>query len=257
MTRTAISPRLATRTLANMGPYGYPIDWQVRRFTEVDSTNRWLADQARAGAPAGLVAVADHQTAGRGRLGRAWVAPPGTSLLLSVLFRPDDLERGERHLLTAVVGLAAADACAEVAGVEAGLKWPNDLVVDDRKLGGLLAEAGDDWVVVGLGLNVAWPPGQLVDGATALNLVGAGVDREALLAAFLGRLDHWYGRWAEVPSAYRARCATLGRLVRVVLAGDEFTGTAADVSDEGHLLVDVGMCLRTVVAGDVLHLRSA
>ena len=137
---------------------------RVERFDEIDSTNRYLVDAARAGGPSGLVAVARHQTAGRGRLGRRWQAPPGTNLLLSVLLRSSSSSPSEvtPHDLTLAVALAAADACAEVAGVEARLKWPNDLVVDDGKLAGVLAElvtgvSGDPAVVVGLGLNVGWP----------------------------------------------------------------------------------------------------
>ncbi len=137
----------------------------LRRFGRIDSTNRYLLDQARRGAPEGLWAVADHQTAGRGRLGRRWEAPPGASLLASVLFRPA-LEPEDLHLCTALVALAGIDACAEVAGVSPGVQWPNDLVVDDRKLAGVLAEAdarapggppGSRAVVVGIGVNVDWP----------------------------------------------------------------------------------------------------
>ncbi|HLI72506.1 MAG TPA: biotin--[acetyl-CoA-carboxylase] ligase [Acidimicrobiales bacterium] len=136
----------------------------VRRFDEIDSTQRYVVDEARRGAPAGLVAVAGHQSAGRGRLGRRWEAPAGSNLLMSVLLRPA-LALGELHLCTVAVALAAADACASAAGLDAQLKWPNDLVVGDRKLAGILAEAAAgsspgasvEAVVVGLGLNVGWP----------------------------------------------------------------------------------------------------
>ena len=123
-----------------MASYGYKI-WDVRRHADLDSTNRQAADLARAGAPEGVVVVADHQTAGRGRLGRVWDAPPGSSLLMTVLLRPA-LDAARLHLVTMAVALAAADACAEVAGFVPELKWPNDLVVQDRKLAGILAEAG-------------------------------------------------------------------------------------------------------------------
>ncbi|HWC39452.1 MAG TPA: biotin--[acetyl-CoA-carboxylase] ligase [Acidimicrobiales bacterium] len=242
----------------------------VRWLPSVDSTNRHLLQEARAGAPEGTVVVADHQASGRGRLDRAWVAPPGSSLLVSVLLRPDlPLER--LHLLTAVVALAAADACESEAGVEAGLKWPNDLVVGSRKLGGILAEtllegsrAGA--VVVGLGLNVNWGPeldaSELAAEAVSLDhLAGGEVDRAALLVALLSGLEDRYralsSRGGQLAQAgeYRRRCTTVGRVVRVELADETFTGSVADVSDEGHLLVDVGMCLRTVTAGDVVHVR--
>src|SRR4051794_23009041 len=134
----------------------------VRWLDEVDSTNRVLLDEARGGADEGAVVVADHQTAGRGRLGRTWVAPPESGLLLSVLLRPTfGVELA--HLATAAVGLAAADACRDVAGVVAGLKWPNDLVAvapdgQERKLAGVLAEADLRGgvlaaIVVGIGIN--------------------------------------------------------------------------------------------------------
>src|SRR5215218_8824381 len=144
----------------------------VRQVAETDSTNSRLLDEARAGAPEGVVLVADHQTAGRGRLG-------------SVLLRPD-VPPGRAHLVTMAAGLAASDACEAVAGVRPGLKWPNDLVIDDAKLAGLLAESvveGDALraLVVGMGLNVTAAP---AEGATSLaDLTGARVDRRPLLDA--------------------------------------------------------------------------
>lgn len=241
----------------------------VRWFPEIDSTNRWVLEQARAGAPEGLVAVADHQTAGRGRLGRSWTAPPGASLLVSVLLRPD-LPPESLHLVTAAVALAASDGGRKVAGVESSLKWPNDLLVGDRKLAGVLAEAdlgarGGGAVVVGIGINVNWPgelPPDLAATATSLDRVaGHEVDREALLVELLVGLEGRYaglggesGR-AALASEYRTRCSTIGREVRVELADESFTGTAADVNDAGQLLVTTDVCLRTVSAGDVVHLR--
>jgi BirA family biotin operon repressor/biotin-[acetyl-CoA-carboxylase] ligase len=201
--------------------------------------------------------VADHQTAGRGRLGRTWEAPAGASLLMSVLLRPD-LDTGRLHLVTAAVALAAADACHAVAGVQPELKWPNDLLVGDRKLAGVLAEADLPAVVVGIGINVNWGDEPVPNGGVALDQVaGRPVARDDVLAALLDGLAPRLGDWAAVASEHRRRCATIGRAVRVDLGDETFTGTAADVSDEGHLLVDVGMCLRTVTAGDVVHLRPA
>lgn len=223
-------------------------------MAEVDSTNRVALRHARAGDDEGLVVVADFQHAGRGRHGRSWDAAPGSALLVSVLLRPA-LPPDVRHLTVAAVALAARDACRVVARFDPDVKWPNDLVVDGAKLAGVLAEAEGDAVVAGLGLNVSssapWPAGAIA----VEDVAGRPVDRDALLAAFLSSLAARYGNWPAVASDYRRACATLGRTVRVELEGETFTGTAADVSDEGHLLVDVGTCLRTVVAGDVLHLR--
>src|SRR6476660_2337624 len=157
MTRTAISPRLAIRIFWSTGPYpgavsasaatpssgsGWPEPFAVTWVEETGSTNADLVAAARAGASAGTVLVADHQTAGRGRLDRTWQAPPGASLLLSVLFRVD-LPVADAHLLTTAVGVSAVDACQELTEVQARLKWPNDIVVDAgsstvRKLGGIL-----------------------------------------------------------------------------------------------------------------------
>jgi len=262
----------------------------VRRFDSIDSTNRYLLDEARSGASEGLVAVADSQEAGRGRLGRTWVAPPGSSLLVSVLLRPGAaLPQSSSHLLTVALALAAADACAELAGVNPLLKWPNDLLVGDRKLAGILAEAdagpagaGARAVVVGLGLNVAWPrelPDELKETATALNHAAGSrpVDRDELLDGILAGLEARYAplvgpaettRTAEpaervrerarreLASEYRRRCSTVGRAVRVELPDETFTGTAVDISEQGQLMVDVGTCLRAVTAGDVVHLRA-
>jgi BirA family biotin operon repressor/biotin-[acetyl-CoA-carboxylase] ligase len=242
----------------------------VRWLPSTGSTNRHLLEQARADAPEGTVVVADHQDSGRGRLDRAWVAPPGSSLLVSVLLRPElPLER--LHLLTSIMALAAADACRGEAGVEAGLKWPNDLVVGPRKLGGILAETHLDGsraraVVVGLGLNVNWGRRMeecgLAGEAVALDqLAGCEVDRGRLLVALLTELEHRYRALADragqlsQAAEYRRRCTSVGRTVRVELADETFTGVVADVTDEGHLLLDVGVCLRTVTVGDVVHLR--
>jgi len=245
-----------------MASYGYKI-WDVRRHAELDSTNRLAADLARAGAPEGVVVVADHQTAGRGRLGRTWEAPPGSSLLMTVVLRPA-LDAGRLHLATMAVALAVADACADVAGFAPELEWPNDLVVHDRKLAGILAEAGFEgnaprWVVVGIGLNVNWPaelPAELSGIAVAANhLAGRDVDRELLLAQLLEGLANRCSSLDAVAEDYRRRCRTIGRDVRVELSGETLRGRAVDVDDAGHLVVDTGDNVRVVAAGDVVHLR--
>ena len=196
------------------------------------------------------MAVADHQTAGRGRLGRVWEAPPAANLLMTVLLRPGPDVAA--HLAVAAVALAGRDAAAAVAGVGCGLKWPNDLLVEDgRKLAGVLAETdGRGAVAVGIGLNVAWAP----EGAACL---GADVARDDVLEALLSSLGGWLdGGWAAVARSYREACVTIGRRVRVELVdGEVFEGGAADVDDAGRLLVETPVCLRTVDVADVTHLR--
>lgn len=250
----------------------------VRWSAETGSTNADLAALAAGGAPEGVVLVADHQTAGRGRLGRTWTAPAGSSLLLSVLLRPS-VPVGHAHALTTAVALAAREACAEVAGVTPALKWPNDLVVSvpgaggaERKLAGVLAEstlAGDqlDAVVVGIGLNVNWPrdlPEEIADLATALNhLVGTAVDRADLLAALLLGLDRRYtallapGGRAALRDEEHAASATLGRRVRVLRAHDELEGVAVGFTDDGALRLEVDTDVLVVPVGDVVHLRPS
>jgi BirA family biotin operon repressor/biotin-[acetyl-CoA-carboxylase] ligase len=206
----------------------------VRWFAELDSTNRLAAELARAGAPDGVVIGADHQTAGRGRRGRSWESRPGASLLVSVILRPAPA------LVTLAAGVAAAEACEAVAGVEVGLKWPNDLLLEGVKLGGILSELVGDAAIVGLGLNLAWAP------AGAAHL-GPAVDRDRILDAYLAGID----APADVLGRYRDRCTTLGRRVRVEVAGAAIEGLATDVDDDGRLIVEG----RAIAAGDVVHVR--
>ena len=223
----------------------------VRHLAEVGSTNREVAALARQGAPEGVVVVADHQTRGRGRRGRSWESPPGSSLLVSVLLRP-----ATPHVAAMATGLAARQACAEVAGAAASLKWPNDVLAGAGKLGGILAEVVGDAVVVGLGVNVGWHT-PLPAGAVDLRrLGGRPVDRGQLLVAFLLALEDRSRQPGEaVLAEYRARCATVGRPVRVALGTERIVGTASDVDDHGRLVVDTHSGRWVIDAGDVVHLR--
>jgi BirA family biotin operon repressor/biotin-[acetyl-CoA-carboxylase] ligase len=259
----------------------------VRLVAETGSTNADVAALARGGAPEGVVLVADHQTHGRGRLDRTWQAPPGSSLLLSILSRPaapdgPGLGLEQVHLLSTAVGVAAADAARSITGADILLKWPNDLVVtvdgSVRKVSGILAESvldGDrvDAVVIGIGINVNWPvdlPADLADLAIALNaLAGGPVDRSAVLVDLLDRFSAWYGALGTpdgpqlLLDRYRSLSATLGSQVRAELDGESVEGLAVDVTRDGHLVIGVhagdradgGEVTREIVAGDVVHLR--
>ncbi len=231
----------------------------VRWLADTDSTNQHVLDLARSGAPDGVVVVADHQRAGRGRLGRTWSAPPGASLLVSVLLRPD-LPPDDRHLVVMAAAVAMADAVATTTGVHADLKWPNDLLVGHRKLAGILAEASGDAVVVGIGVNVDWPeiPAELADIATACNVEGGRpTSREELLAAFLTRYAACLDDLVGTRRAYRSRLATTGRRVRVERPDGVLVGVATGVDDSGRLLVDADGSRHAIAAGDVVHLRDA
>jgi BirA family transcriptional regulator, biotin operon repressor / biotin---[acetyl-CoA-carboxylase] ligase len=230
----------------------------IRHFVRIDSTNRYLLSEARLGAHEGVVAFADEQTAGRGRLGRSWIAAPGAALLVSVLLRPA-LPPERRHLVTLAAAVAAADAVRAVAGFDARVKWPNDLVVDDRKLAGILAEAdGGGAVIVGMGLNLragAFPP-ELADLATACDLHGGPVDRGDLLVAWLVAFESHLDALDGVVAAAGERSATIGRPVRVELAHEHVNAIATGLTDEGYLVVtrDDG-AEQIITAGDVIHLR--
>jgi BirA family biotin operon repressor/biotin-[acetyl-CoA-carboxylase] ligase len=222
----------------------------------------------------GGVLVAEEQTAGRGRLGRTWTSAAGASLTFSVLLRPASVPPGRRGWLPLLAGVAVASAVRSVAHVNAALKWPNDVLVGDRKLAGILAEQSPDGaaVVIGIGLNVATPAGALPVSpsglpATSLLAEGASVPREALLLSILGQLEGWYGSFRDDPdpvrtgllAEYRSLCGTLGRVVRVELpVGRVLTGVAVDIDPDGRLLVagDPGDPPSSVSAGDVIHVRS-
>ncbi|MGD9703349.1 MAG: biotin--[acetyl-CoA-carboxylase] ligase [Acidimicrobiia bacterium] len=224
-------------------PHEWPAPWRVQVVEETGSTNADLLVAGRSGAPHGTVLVADHQTAGRGRLDRTWDAPPAANLLVSLLFRDAGTDPRE---LTRRVAIAAVHACEAVAGVRPVLKWPNDLLLDDRKLAGILAQGGPnlEFVVVGLGLNIGWAP----EGAARLP---TGTRDDVLLALLeaLGELP------ADIGAEYRSLLGTLGELVRVELPNGSFSGTAVDVDDAGRLVVDTGSERRVVDVGDVIHMR--
>jgi BirA family biotin operon repressor/biotin-[acetyl-CoA-carboxylase] ligase len=242
-------------------PEASPKRFDVLWLAEVDSTNRYVLDAARSGAADGLVVVADRQTAGRGRLGRTWEAPETAeaSLLVSVLLRPA-LPPDERHLVVMAAAVAMTYALWIATGVVPSVKWPNDLLVGDRKLAGILAEAADDAVVVGIGVNLDWPsvPPELAGIATACNLEGGRpTERGILLREFLSQYERFLADPDRTRAEYRERLATLGRRVRVERAADTVVGIAVDVDDAGHLLVETENGTETVTAGDVVHLREA
>ncbi|MEU9737250.1 biotin--[acetyl-CoA-carboxylase] ligase [Streptomyces sp. NPDC048002] len=240
------------------------------------STNADLVDLAVAGtAEEGAVLVAEEQTAGRGRLDRQWTAPPRSGLFFSVLLKPADVPVARWGWLPLLTGVAVATGLSRAAGVDTALKWPNDVLVsvegEERKTGGILAErAGDDGVVIGVGVNVTLRAEELpVPQAGSLALAGAvGTDRDPLLRAVLRSLEDWYGRWraaggdpvaSGVMEAYAAGCATLGRKVRAELPGDRtLVGEAVAVDGDGRLVIATEEGVQAPVgAGDIVHLRPA
>ncbi|MEU8621502.1 biotin--[acetyl-CoA-carboxylase] ligase [Streptomyces sp. NPDC048623] len=237
------------------------------------STNSDLAARA-AELPEGAVLVAEEQLHGRGRLDRTWTAPARSGLFVSVLLKPD-VPVHRWGWLTLLTGVAAASGLSKAAGVDLSLKWPNDLLVkiagEERKTGGILAErAGEDGIVVGIGINVSLRAEELpVPAAGSLALAGAvSTDRDTLLRAVLRSLEQWYGDWVRADGdpdasgllvAYGTACATLGRRVRADLPGERMLeGVAVGIDGDGRLVVETeGGGTEAVAAGDIVHLRAA
>jgi BirA family transcriptional regulator, biotin operon repressor / biotin---[acetyl-CoA-carboxylase] ligase len=218
-----------------------------RHFRATDSTNERAKELAMAGASGGLVVTADEQAAGRGRRGTAWFAPRGACLLYSALLRPLDAEGSA--LLPLAVPIAVCEAAEQVAPVRCQVKWPNDVWIDEQKVAGILVEArpDEDWAVIGVGLNVAIPPGdfppELRETATSLLPTEAegGVPPAGApsVRRALGALNESLGRWVgasdeEVLAAFRARDALSGRWI----AWEGGEGVAMGVDERGHLLVE-------------------
>jgi BirA family transcriptional regulator, biotin operon repressor / biotin---[acetyl-CoA-carboxylase] ligase len=306
--RPPLSEKALTRLLVRPGSL-----WrEVRVVPETGSTNADLMARVGQGAPEGTVLVAEEQSAGRGRLGRGWSAPPRSGLMFSMVLRPSAAglpvtrqawlplltgvavaaairkitARGRNERFSTLADLGRHEGAGEAGGVgnvlDVRLKWPNDLLVGERKLGGILAERAADGIVVGVGLNVSLHTDELpVPTATSLTIEQAAfTDREPLVRAILREFESWYRAWcavagdpeADVPggyplvsgipvsesiegglrTAYRNLCATLGREVRAELPGDEtIIGMATDIDGLGRLVVGD----QALSAGDVVHIR--
>lgn len=243
--------------------------WQrIDVVPETGSTNADLLTRAGTGEDIrGTVLVAEFQNAGRGRHGRAWSAPPRSQLAVSVAVDATGVPPAAWGWLPLATGVAVVDAVAEVTGVRAGLKWPNDVLVADGKLAGILAEvaAPEPVIVVGFGLNVTLTADEAPDpAAVSLALLGVPeVDRNLLLGKILAHLAKRVERWRsaggaddELAADYRRHSVTLGTNVRVSLPGDrQVLGIARDVDELGRLLIDSDAGSVTVAAGDVTHLR--
>ena len=253
---------------AGLGP-GFVTSIEV--VAETTSTNADLLVRARAGAATGTVLVAEYQHAGRGRFARAWTSPPRAGLTFSLLVRPSAVpvvRWGWLPLLTGVAVLAAVRAVLPPDAV-VDLKWPNDLLLGTRgaKAAGILAEAGPDFVVIGVGLNVDHHADELPDArASSLRLEHPSdpVTREAMLAEILSRFGGWYTRWADADgdpdtsglrAGYESASATLGRTVEVSLGDRVVRGPARAIDPYGALVVGDGPDRMTVSAGDVTHAR--
>ena len=241
---------------------------KVLRFESLPSTNTELAQRASEGAAEGLAIVADEQTAGRGRLQRAWSSPKGPGLYLSILLRPA-IPQNYWPLITFIAALAVGDALREAAGVRTDIKWPNDLLSGERKICGILAEAIDTpagrAVILGIGINLtenAYPP-EIANVATSVSeAAGMEADREQILAALSDTLSRWYARLEEpgqIIDAWSNRSSyAIGKLVQVSNGDDVWQGTTCGVEPDGALRLRTSSGeIKLVRAGDVYSVRSS
>jgi BirA family biotin operon repressor/biotin-[acetyl-CoA-carboxylase] ligase len=271
LTRPPLNAEAARRALVRPG--GRWTDLQL--VEETESTNADLVAAARNGAATGLVRVAEHQTGGRGRLGRRWQAPRRSGLTVSLLLRPG-VPAERWPWLPLLTGVAVAETCRRVAEVDAVVKWPNDVLVDGRKVAGVLTERVDTPVgavaVVGIGLNVSLGQHELpVPTASSLALAGGSqLDRAVLLRSLLRTFDALFSVWEAATgdpamgepglhASYTQRCSTLGQVVRADLPdGTSVHGQALEVDADGRLVVAVSTGGRAVLgAGDVVHVRPS
>jgi BirA family biotin operon repressor/biotin-[acetyl-CoA-carboxylase] ligase len=233
---------------------------------ETGSTNADLIARAAAGEDVdGVVLIAEHQTAGRGRMGRHWSTAPRAQIAMSVGVGAGAVPTSAWGWLPLAAGVAVVDAVAAVTGVQADLKWPNDVLVGGAKLAGILAEVTGRVIVVGIGLNVTLRAEELGEsGATSLLDLGVdAADRTRLTAELLRRLGDRVSSWRGAGGAddrlcadYRRRCVTVGSPVRATLPGGRvIVGTATSVDDEGRLCIVAGGETVAVSAGDVVQLR--
>jgi len=258
--------RLAEELPSFSGPWT-----AIEIVPQTGSTNSDLLEWAARGAPEGTVLVAEEQTAGRGRMGRTWVSPPGAALTFSVLLRPEALPPARRPWLPLVAGIGTVTSIRMLTGLEAELKWPNDVLIGGRKVAGILAEAAGNAVVVGIGVNVSTTAEELPTGPgglppTSLLTEGIPVGRDLLLIEILRSLGQWYKTLVAEPdpqrigllAQYHKLSATVGRDVRVELPGGQsISGLATGIDADGQLLVEADGGMYQIAAGDVIHVRLA
>jgi len=238
---------------------------EIYYFSEIDSTNIEAKKHANLGCPEGSIVLAETQNGGRGRLSRSWFSPTGKGIWLSVVLRPSFYPY-DAPKCTLMAAVAVTKAIRNVTGVECGIKWPNDILYQGKKVVGILTEMSAEFdainhVVIGMGINVNIKeqefPAELIDVATSLSVItGHDISRLALLHAVLAQLENAYDGviqrgFSEMLDEWRELSVTLGKKVNVVGCGREFSGLAVDIDNDGALLVQTDDALEKVLAGDV------
>jgi BirA family biotin operon repressor/biotin-[acetyl-CoA-carboxylase] ligase len=245
---------------------GRPANYHNELWDSIDSTNTRCAALVKEGVDNGAIVIARQQTAGRGRLGRIWISPPDAGVYLSFLIKPDK-PLNNIHLITLAAGLACAEAIQHILGIAIGIKWVNDLILNGRKVGGILSELCGSAVVVGIGINIEKPPEQeippdLVPTMTWLSEGYEGeIDLNLLLAELALELEKYLDfltndRKEEILNGWRKYAVTLGQHVRATMGDDMFEGDAIDINDNGALIVKTPSGLKTLHAGEVTIRRA-
>lgn len=229
----------------------------IHRFDEVGSTNDVALEMARSGAPEGTVVVAKNQTRGKGRRGRSWLAKPGDSIMLSAILRPETpLTRYSE--LAFVAGVAAAELLEVDCGLRPSLKWPNDVLIDDKKLVGILVEVANGAAVIGIGINILQTelPPEISDRATSVAIEGGCcTDVERLTERLIRILFAFCARpFEEIMTQWRKYMWGIGRSVAVDTEGGTISGSIAGVDADGALLIDTPDGARRIIAADAIHL---
>lgn len=259
-----------TEQILSLLPPGHPWGQHIIHLDSVDSTNTYAKKLAQQGAASGTVIIADGQTGGRGRLGRHFCSPAGLGLYFSLILRPHCLP-GQLMHLTCATGVAAAEAVQAASALEPGIKWTNDLILGQRKLGGILTELGIapatglvDYAIVGIGINCAqqetdFPP-ELRDMATSVALSGGNPDRAALAAALIIRLSRLETELltekAALMATFTRRCVTIGREVSILRGDDVRHGKAVGIDEDGALLVVFPDGSRAAVSSGEVSIRG-
>ncbi|MFX0079024.1 MAG: biotin--[acetyl-CoA-carboxylase] ligase [Candidatus Hermodarchaeota archaeon] len=239
---------------------------RLLHFPELLSTNAYLKEKGAIGEREGLVVLADTQTSGSGRFERSWHSPPG-GLYFSILLRPTTISAVEAPLITLTAGVAVAKVLQTALGVQAKLRWPNDVLVENRKVCGILAEStliGEDieYVVLGVGVNANTPldemPSDLQTSAITLqHILNRPVDLPRLFGYLLGQLEFWYIRlrdqgFASINREYRRFCTQLGQSVIVTIGREQLTGIVKDIGADGSLVLHTDSGRKHIRSADIL-----
>ncbi len=242
----------------------------IRLYGKISSTNDIAMDLGARGFEEGIVIIADSQERGRGRLGRQWFSPPGVNLYMSILLRPS-IHPGHISILTMMGALAVLKGIKEVTGLDPLIKWPNDIIVNDKKVAGILTESNIEeekinYTVLGIGINVnmeedEFPPDLRMPATSLKVCTGRVIDRETLIIRLIGAMDEYYCLIRENKSDFifhewKSKCITLNKRVKVSRKDGEITGFVEDISRDGALILDTQAGKRTIYTGDVTLLEG-